>query len=132
MCLIIECENSIKKDYPNFNIKLIIKPFETTIKELDNYDSDDEEETPYTILCNKILADATSRKLKKDENHIYIKHSKYPLTYERLYKIENGFKNDESTIRNILKIYLEKIQICMIIISCWCSIYISRIMNIIK
>ena len=59
--LIIECENLIKKDYPSFNIKLIIKPLEPTIKELDNYDSDDEEETPYTILCNKILADTTSR-----------------------------------------------------------------------
>ena len=43
-----QVENLIK-DYPNFNIKLIINPFETTIKELYNYDSDNEEETPYIM-----------------------------------------------------------------------------------
>ena len=77
--IIMQCETFIKKEYPRFNIKLVIKPLETTIEELNDYESD-EEITPYEILYNKILNDATDRKLRKDENHIYIKHPKYPLT----------------------------------------------------
>lgn len=93
--LLEECEKYIKELYKGLEIKLVIKPFtKGDIPEPNEYfTGEDNEETVYSILCNKVINYVSDNKLRKDtDGNIYKRSKKNGLHYEMIYGID-GYKD---------------------------------------
>ena len=86
--LLVECSAHLGVVYPKLEMFLSFKPFLTGIFPSMplSFGGDDEEKTPYAIMCDILLSNTEENKIRKDlDGNIYSPSAKNPLYYTRIY-----------------------------------------------